>query len=274
VAWTEQKRMESSFSKCLVTENGRRSIQQFLKPLLCQAGLKAESLGCFAVGAEEYSLPRFTFCGPNASDPIRIGLFAAIHGDEPGGALAAAKFLLDLVNSPDLAENFLLQVYPICNPTGFEDNTRHSRRGRDLNREFWRASVEAEVQILEQELRNGHFSGIIQLHADDTSDGIYGFVRGHTLTEHLLRPALCEAGKILPRNINATIDGFAARDGIIYDHYEGVLAAPAKMNPVPFEIILEVPHHAPIDQQVEGLVVALRTILTHYRLLMSFAANI
>jgi hypothetical protein len=168
----------------------------------------------------------------------------------------------------------LLQAYPLCNPTGFEDNSRYSRRGRDLNREFWRASVEPEVELLENELRTRHFNGIIQLHADDTSDGIYGFVRGHTLTENLLRPALREAGKVLPRNVNATIDGFAARDGIIYDHYDGVLAAPAKIDPVPFEIILETPHKAPMDHQVKALVVALRTILKEYRELMAFAANI
>ena len=208
------------------------------------------------------------------SDPIRIGLFAAIHGDEPAGALAAMQFLLDLVREPSVAENFLLRVYPLCNPTGFEDNRRESRRGRDLNREFWRGSSETEVQILEHELRYQRFSGIIQLHEDDTSEGVYGFVRGHTLTENLLRPALAEAGKILPRNINATIDGFAAREGIIYDHYEGVLASPAEMERVPFEIILETPHHAPLEQQVGAMTAALRTILAEYRRLIAFAADI
>jgi hypothetical protein len=258
----------------LAAENGRRSIQIFLAPLHRAHGIQSDQLGGFEIGSEKYSLPRFTLRGPNSSDPIRIGIFAAIHGDEPAGALAASKFLLDLVNTPEAAENFLLQVYPICNPTGFEDNTRSSRRGRDLNREFWRASVEPEIEILEHELRTSHFNGIIQLHADDTSEGLYGFVRGHTLTENLLRPALTEAGKILPRNINALIDGFAARDGIIYDHYEGVLAAPARIDPIPFEIILETPHHAPIELQVEALVVAMRTILSEYRRLISFAANI
>jgi hypothetical protein len=184
------------------------------------------------------------------------------------------QFLRELAENPGLAEGFHLQLYPVCNPTGFEDNTRESRRGRDLNREFWKGSAEPEVEILESELRTGHFSGLIQLHADDTSNGIYGFVRGHTLTENLLRPALREAGKILPRNINATIDGFAARDGIIYDHYEGVLAAPARMDPVPFEIIFETPHRAPLELQVKALVVAIQTILSEYRRLMSFAANI
>src|SRR5256886_16370100 len=252
----------------------RRSLQEFLAPLLKLAGVKYDALGSFAVNDQKYSLPRFNFRGPNSLDPIRIGIFAAIHGDEPAGALAAAHLLHELSVQPELAESFLLHVYPVCNPTGFEDNTRQSRRGRDLNREFWRASAEAEIEILEHELRTGQFNGIIQLHADDTSEGIYGFVRGHTLTEKLLRPALCEAGKILPGNINATIDGFAARDGIIYDHYEGVLAAPSQMEPVPFEIILETPHHAPMEQQVEALVVAMQTILREYRRLIAFAADI
>jgi hypothetical protein len=257
-----------------VIENDRRSIAGFLEPLRALPGVQADELGPFTVGAHSYSLPRFTFQGPNSSDPIRIGVFAAIHGDEPAGALAIAKFLEVLSSAPETAENFLLQFYPICNPTGFEDNTRHSRRGCDLNREFWRHSREVEVRLLENELRTAHFNGIIQLHADDTSDGIYGFVRGHTLTENLLRPALAAAGKILPRNANATIDGFAARDGIIYDQYEGILAAPAEIEPVPFEIVLETPHHAPMEQQVKALVLAMRTILEEYRQLVSFAQNI
>jgi hypothetical protein len=252
----------------------RRSISSFLEPLSLLPDIQSDLLGPFDVNGESQSLPRFIFRGPNSADPIRLGIFGAIHGDEPAGAHAAVRFLSLLPQSPELAENFLLQIYPLCNPTGFEDNTRHSRRQRDLNREFWKSSTEPEVQILEHELRTSRFHGIIQLHADDTSDGIYGFVRGHTLTENLLRPALCEAGKILPRNRNATIDGFAARDGIIFDQYEGILAAPARIDPVPFEIIFETPALADLNLQVEALVVAIRTILSEYRRLIAFAADI
>jgi protein MpaA len=255
-------------------EPAARSVSAFIEPLKSLPGIVYESLGSFSTDGAVYSLPRFVFRGPNSADPICIGLFAAIHGDEPAGALAAAAFLKQLAQEPLLAENFHLSVYPVCNPTGFEDNSRHSRRGRDLNREFWRASPEPEVEILEHELRTRHFHGLIQLHADDTSEGLYGFVRGHTLTENLLRPALAEAGKILPRNVNATIDGFAARDGIIYDSYDGVLAAPSQIEPIPFEIILETPHQAAIDAQVEAFVVAIKTIISEYRRLISFAANI
>jgi hypothetical protein len=263
----------NDFESQLKLADGRRSLPRLLEPLLTLPGAQFEALGSFEIGARKYSLPRFTFRGPNSSDPIHIGIFAGIHGDEPAGALAAAQFLSQVVRDPAIAENFLLHIYPLCNPTGFEDNTRHSRRGKDLNREFWKSSAEPEIEILEHELRTQRFSGIIQLHADDTSDGIYGFVRGHTLTENLLRPALAEAEKILPRNANATIDGFAARDGIIYHSYDGILAAPMQSEP-PFEIIFETPHHAPMNLQIESLVVAIQTILGEYRRLISFAANI
>lgn len=266
--------MEIDVGKYLGTESGKRSVERLLKPVLGLPQIQTEFLGPLLIAGERYAFPRFAFQGPNAGDPIRIGVFAAIHGDEPATAVAAVRFVEELVKAPVLAENFYLQVYPVCNPSGFEDNTRHSRCGKDLNREFWKASAEPEIKMLENELRTQHFSGLIQLHADDTSDGIYGFVRGHTLTENLLRPALCEAGKVLPRNVNATIDGFAARDGIIYDHYEGILAAPKKMEPMPFEIIFETPHHAPMELQIEALVVATKTILSEYRRLISFAVNL
>ncbi len=231
-------------------------------------------LGPFEVEGRSYSLPKFTFRGRNGSDPIRIGLFAAIHGDEPAGALAVIQFLQEIIKDAELAADYCVHAYPVCNPTGFEAGTRASVSGRDLNREFWRNSSQPEVQLLENELRTGRFSGIVQLHADDTSEGIYGFVRGHTLTEHLLRPALAEAGKILPRNINAQIDGFAARDSIIYELYEGVLRAPERIEPQPFEIVFETPGLAPMDKQVDALVAALKTIFAEYRRLISFAQNI
>jgi hypothetical protein len=254
-------------------ENGR-CLHRLFEPLTRASEIKADFLGPFTAGGESYTLPRFTYGAPKSSDPIRLGIFAAIHGDEPAGALGLVEFLLELAAHPDWAAGYQIDAYPVCNPTGLEDNTRFSRRGKDLNREFWKNSPEPEVEILEQELATRHFAGLIQLHADDTSEGLYGFVRGHTLTENLLRPALAAAEKILPRNTNPAIDGFAARDGIIYKHYEGVLAAPKEIEPVPFEIIFETPHAAAMDLQVKALKVALRTIMTEYRGLMSFAQNI
>ena len=106
---------------------------------------------------------------------------------------ALTDLLRYMEENPFLFRAYRIHLYPLCNPTGFEDGTRHSRSGRDLNREFWRGSLEPEVAILERELLAHRFHAIISLHSDDTSDGLYGFVRGHTLTEHLLKPALAAA---------------------------------------------------------------------------------
>ena len=118
-----------------------------------------------------------------------------------------------------MAAGYCLFVYPVCNPTGFEDRTRHSRSGKDLNREFWHGSLEPEIKLFQSELVAHSFHGIISLHTDDTSHGFYGFAHGATLTRNLIEPALQAAGQFLPRNENEIIDGFRARNG---DHPRGL----------------------------------------------------
>jgi protein MpaA len=235
----------------------------------------SKSFGEFDSEGRTYTLPRYVFLGPKSGgDTIRIGIFATIHGDEPEGALALTRFVTALGNNPEIAKGYALFIYPVCNPTGFEDNTRHSRRGKDLNREFWRESAEPEVRFLESEIWTHAFDGIITLHSDDTSDGLYAFVSGAVLTENLTEPALREAEQFLPRNRNHVIDGFNARGGIVTDCYQGVLKATPGLVRPPFEITLETPQKAPLHRQVEAFNAALQTILIEYRYLQAIAQNI
>ena len=257
----------------------RRSVGELLAPLdrlvARSSNLVAPPGASFQVEGQRYELPRYCFLGPAAGDePIRVGVFAAIHGDEPEGAYALVRLAEWLEQKPELAAGYCLFLYPVSNPTGFEDATRHSRRGRDLNREFWIDSAEPEVELLERELVCRAFHGIISLHTDDTSHGLYGFANGATLTTHLLRPALAAAELVLPRNRAEVIDGFDARDGIIRQNYPGVLRAPPGVRPRPFEIILETPKAAPEFVKEQALVVAVQTILTEYRRLMAYAQNL
>ncbi len=220
-------------------------------------------------------LPRYIFSGPRGGgDPIRIGLFAGIHGDEPAGTHALVRVINHLHARAVLAEGYDLYFYPICNPSGFISGKRLSASGKDLNREFWKNSREAEVQILETEILSSRFHGLISLHSDDTSSGMYGFVRGAVLTRALLEPALAAAETMLPRNLESTIDGFPAENGIISQCYDGILTSPPELDPAPFEIILESPQHAPVDLQIAAFATAIETIFIEYQKLLAFAANL
>jgi hypothetical protein len=257
----------------------RRSIAELLAPLEQIAAnspnLVANHEARFELNGESYLLPRYLFVGPRGGDtPIRIGIFAGIHGDEPEGVHALVQFIKLLEAKPELAAGYYLSFYPVCNATGFEDGTRFSRSGIDLNREFWKNSGEPEVRLLQAELQSRSFQGIISLHTDDTSDGFYGIVRGATLTKHLIEPALAAAEKFLPRDERPVIDGFNARNGVIRDCYDGVLSAPPKVRPRPFEIILETPTTSPEYLKELAFVAALQTILLEYNKFIAYAPNL
>ena len=261
------------------SEARRRSIAELLSPLEKMAAhspnLVANHDARFEVNGEAYELPRYLFVGPRGGDtPIRLGIFAGIHGDEPEGVHALIQFIKLLEAKPEIAAGYYLSFYPITNPTGFEDGTRHSRRGKDLNREFWKDSAEPEVRLLQAELVSRSFQGLIALHTDDTSDGFYGFARGATITKHLIEPALQAAEKLLPRNLRPVIDGFKARNGVIFESYEGILSAPPKVRPRPFEIILETPQSPPAYLKECAFVMTLKSILAEYRKFIAYAPNI
>lgn len=269
----------SATAKLQVPRKQRRSIADLLAPLeqIAQTSpnLVANHDARFEVDGESYALPRYLFVGPRGGDtPIRIGIFAGIHGDEPEGVHALVQFIKLLEAKPELAAGYYLSFYPICNPTGFEDNTRFSRRGKDLNREFWRNSAEPEVRLLQAELISRSFQGLISLHTDDTSTGFYGFAHGATLTKSLIEPALAAASQFLPRDERPIIDGFNARNGIIRDSYEGILNAPPKVRPRPFEIILETPATPPAYLKNLAFAAALQTILLEYNKFIAYAPNL
>jgi hypothetical protein len=223
------------------------------------------TLGQWKKGNDSYSLEQFLFVGPSGGgEYVRVAIFAGIHGDETAGVYAAVRFLQELAANPEIARGYEIYVYPVCNPSGFEDGTRHSRSGRDLNREFWLGSYEPEVQLLERQIRTLRFDGIISLHADDESCGLYAFALGAQVTQYVVEPALDAAEKVLPRNCDPTIDNFTARNGLIRKGYPGMLCAAPEARPRPFEIVFETPSAADLEKQIEANLVFLRHALEQY----------
>src|SRR5882757_3018490 len=137
-------------------------IRQLLKPLLSSAEnsdfLIEGSIGEFAVGKVAFQIPRFIFMGPGGGgDNIRIGIFAAIHGDQPEGTEVLVNLLQELEMTPQTARNYHIYAYPICNPSGLVNQTRHNTSGKNLSKEFWHNSLEPEIYYLEREMGVLHF---------------------------------------------------------------------------------------------------------------------
>src|ERR1039458_5475283 len=89
----------------------RRSIADLLAPLekiaAHSVNLVTNHDACFEVGSETYELPRYLFVGPQGGDtPIRIGVFAGIHGDEMEGAHAVIQFIKLLEAKPEFATGY------------------------------------------------------------------------------------------------------------------------------------------------------------------------
>ena len=234
-----------------------------------------EQLGEWRLGETRHLLERFAFTGPAGGGPmVRVGIFAGIHGDEMAGVAAAARLLPLLAAEPAIARSYELSIYPLCNPSGLAAYTRHAYSGRDLNREFWLGSAEPEVALLEREIRARRFDGIIALHADDETPGLYAFALGAQMTESVVEPALLAAERFLPRNRHPVIDNFTAQNGLIRIGYPGMLCAPPEQSPRPFEIVFETPAHADFEAQVEANLVFLRTALDQYLQLQAVAQDL
>ncbi len=255
---------------------GRKNFLHALAPLQApRAPWLPTRLGGWEVGSDKYHLDQFLFVGPRGGgDYLRVGLFAGVHGDEVAGVHAAVRFLQELAAQPEIARGYEVYVYPLCNPTGYEDGTRHSRSGRDLNREFWIGSREPEVRALEQQIRTLRFDGLIALHADDETSGLYAFALGAQITQHVVEPALQAAEKILVRNCEPTIDNFTARNGLIRKGYPGMLCAAPEARPRPFEIVFETPSQADLDKQIEANLVFLRHALDQYQQLLAVGQDL
>ncbi|MCG3147996.1 MAG: hypothetical protein PCFJNLEI_01438 [Verrucomicrobiae bacterium] len=227
-----------------------------------------ELAGTFAVvkigSAHGHELVKLVSRSP--AEAIPVCLVAGIHGDEQDGILAALDFGRRFVQ-----DTYRLTIYPCVNPTGYERMTRENVNGKDLNREFFRASGEEEVRIMERELSSQEFIGFIGGHSDYESFGLYAYATGAVLSERLAKPALFQASGIIPINTDPVIDGHPATDGIIQEKFPGSLGPLTKGTMEPFEITIETPNLFALRKRVEAQALAFETILQEYRAVSSEA---
>jgi len=232
-------------------------------------------LGFFHYGSHPYRLPRYVFLGPAANDePIKLGLFAALNGDEPEGTQALVEFLLRLDLEPERARGYQIFAYPVTNPTGFEDGTRATRRGHDLSQELWNGSRQPEAYYIERELGVLQFHGIVRLRSNEESNGVIAIVPSPTLTTALVHPALKAASKFLPPCKSREGEPVVPAATAGRNRYEWGLGNPAELKPAPFELTFETPRKAPPELQAKAAVAALNSLIEEYRPFLAARQNI
>ncbi len=253
------------------------AVAKLLAPLVEQSGrhgshLSFSLVGEFRHGACRYQLPRFFLAGPPGGGvPIRLGFFAALAGDEPESATALRDFLLALDADPALAEGYEIYAYPVCNPSGLEDGTRHSRAGCHLDQEFWRGSKQPEVYFLERELGVLDFTGLVTLHRDPAASSTSAHVQSATLAKALVKPALAAADRFLPP---VGTDHSTPRKRRLSGRDAEILSNGDELAPAPFELALGVPGLASPRQQSAATTAALKAILQEYRQFLAFARDL
>jgi predicted deacylase len=200
---------------------------------------------------------------PNDSARTRVYISTGIHGDEPGGPLAALQLLQEDVWPKEAA----IWLCPCLNPTGFALNRRENEQGMDLNRDYRHlqsAEVRAHVEWLQ---RQPPFDLSLCLHEDWEAGGFYVYELNPDKKPSLAEKIIEAAARACPIETSPVIEGRPAHNGIIRPNLD---PAERPQWPEAFYLIthktrlsytLEAPSDFPLPARVAALVGAVRAVL-------------
>ncbi|MDK3157160.1 DUF2817 domain-containing protein [Kamptonema cortianum] len=236
-------------------------------------------IGHIPTASEGFDLLHIQLASTNGDpgEKIQVAITSGLHGDEAEGIYAVYRWINEIHHRPGLLNFYTFHLYPIVNPHGFEYATRENGNGVDLNREFGGAAREPEAIALQRELQARRIDGLINLHADDDSEGLYGYANGPLLSEALVKPALRSASMIIPINQSPLIDGHRAEAGIIKESVAGALrplSIHSRSGHEPFDITLETPNLLSLVSRATAHVIMLRTLVDEHRKFISQAADL
>lgn len=214
--------------------------------------------------AQNLKLVALTRSAKSSGPRRKVYISAGIHGDEPGGPLAA----LNLIRNNQWPENLDLWFCPCLNPLGFALNSRENSKGIDLNRDYLKPVAEeitAHISWLE---RQPNFDLCLLLHEDWESHGFYLYEQNPDSRVSLAEPMIEAISKVCPIDPNELIEGRPAMNGIIRPNLD---PRTRPQWPEAFYLItyktrqsytLEAPSDYPLQTRVDGLTTAVHTAVS------------
>ena len=194
---------------------------------------------------------------------LRIYISAGIHGDEPAGPLAVRQLLSENQWPADVN----LWLCPCLNPAGCALNRRTNAGGLDLNRQYRQPTAPETLAHIAWLKQQPGFDLCLCLHEDWEARGFYVFEANPDNRPSIAEAILKRVAEQCPLDLSETIEGWAARNGIIRPGIdprarpEWPEALYLITNNARLSYTFEAPSDFPLPVRVAALVAGVRTAL-------------
>jgi hypothetical protein len=148
-----------------------------------------------------------------------VCFIAGLHGNEPAGPLGVLRFIEEKIHVPRTKR---LVILPLVNPTGWENNSRETSEGVDLNRRFLDKELTGECKYVWDAIKDDEILFLHTLHEDPDLKEFYAY---YTHDKQLAEDVRELASKYFPiygKSSREPIPGEIYKDKI----YEGLVPLP------------------------------------------------
>jgi len=206
----------------------------------------------------KYPLLHLTRPASDKSRPrIRVYLSTGIHGDEPGGPLAA----LELIKQNKWPAHAEVILFPCLNPDGLAAGTREGPDEIDLNRDYRAPKTElirTQLRFLEDQ---PDFNVALLLHEDWEADGFYFYELSREPRLELSAHVIKEVAKICPILQASSADNWPVSGGVVRPNVDSATRPewPEAIYFLEKKTDLALTFEAPSDYEMETRISALVT---------------
>ena len=222
-------------------------------------------IGPFYTAGRAFSLPRFVYFGPNASEAaLRIAFYAGYDHRELRPTLALLRLIEGLALDPDLGQGLNLSFFPLLDVLGLAQQTPVRR----LDTESWLYPTAPEIALLEKDARVRGYHGFVRLESAPGEEDVVVRLHGLPPSEnHAPALELISSDDVSP---------FPVRweSGDAEGQHLSPLAISDDLPLPPFELTVRLPAAWSVDLFATAAASILKRFVLRYRGFISYAQHL